>query len=241
MTLSDGRMLAGAMSRIAAAVIALTALICIVVVAGDGPIDGGGSGEPAPYVPTRDDLLEAGVITDDFPVPGALPPEIFPAEAWGIRPPGPPAWLPWALVAIVLLWVAFRLGRDLRAGRIERPRWRRSAAPEVSPESDDVGLTRRAIDAALVPLREPADPRAAVIEAYARMEQVLAERDLGRRAAEAPREYLDRVLVARGVPERSLTSLTALFEEARFSRHPIPESASRDAASELRALRAALG
>jgi Domain of unknown function (DUF4129) len=234
-------MLAEAMSRIAAAVIALTTLICVVVVAGDGPIDGGG-GEPAPYVPTLTDLREAGVITDEFPVPGALPPEVFPAEAWGIRPPGPPAWLPWALVAIVLLWVAVRLGRDVRTGRIERPRWRRRAAPEVeTPEPDDVGLARRAVDAALAPLREPADPRAAVIEAYVRMEQVLAERELGRRAAEAPREYLHRVLVERGVPERSLASLTALFEEARFSRHPIPESASRHAASELRAVRAALG
>ena len=58
-------MLAGAMSRIAAAVIALTTLICVVVVAGDGPIDGGGSGEPAPYTPTLSDLREAGVVTDD--------------------------------------------------------------------------------------------------------------------------------------------------------------------------------
>jgi hypothetical protein len=233
-------MLAGAMSRIAAAVIALTTLICVVVVAGDGPIDGGG-GEPAPYMPTPSDLREAGVVTDDFPVPGALPPEVFPAEAWGIGPPGPPAWLPWALVAIVLLWVAFRLGRDIRAGRIEPPRWRRSPAPEVAPEPADLGLARRAVDAALAPLHEPGDPRAAVIEAYVRMEHVLAERDLGRRAAEAPREYLHRVLVERGVPERSLTALTALFEEARFSRHPIPESASRAAAAELRAVRTALG
>jgi hypothetical protein len=40
-----------------------------------------------------------------------------------------------------------------------------------------------------------------------------------------------------GMPE---ASLTALFEEARFSRHPIPESAPRRAASELDAARAVL-
>jgi Domain of unknown function (DUF4129) len=228
-------------SRVTAAVIALTMLICIVVVAADGPITSGG-GEPAPYIPTRQDLREAGVITDDFPVPGALPPEVFPAEGWGIHPPGPPPWLPWALVAIVLLWLAVRLALDLRAGRIERPRWRRHTGPEVEPAEpeDDVALARRAVDAALLPLREPADPRTAVIEAYVRMEAVLVELRLGRRAAETPREYLKRVLVERGAAEASLTSLTELFEEARFSRHPIPESSARRAASELAAVRAAL-
>ena len=96
------------------------------------------------------------------------------------------------------------------------------------------------LDAALEPLREPTDPRAAVIEAYARMEQVLASRELGRRIPEAPREYLTRVLRRQGMPERSLTSLTELFEEARFSAHPIPTSASARARSELETARAAL-
>ena len=105
---------------------------------------------------------------------------------------------------------------------------------------DEAAVAREAVDAALAPLREPADPRAAVIEAYARMEHVLAERELGRRTAEAPREYLRRVMREQGMPEESLTTLTALFEEARFSRHPIPESAPRRAASELQTARAAL-
>jgi hypothetical protein len=69
---------------------------------------------------------------------------------------------------------------------------------------------------------------------------VLAERELGRRTPEAPREYLRRVLRERGLPEEPLTTLTALFEEARFSSHPIPESARRRAARELRSARAAL-
>ena len=234
-------MLAAAMiasgPRIAVAVIALTTLIGVVAFAGDEPLRREGS--PAPYSPTRADLREIGVITDDFPVPGALPPEVFPAEAWGISPPGPPSWLPWALVALALLWAGVRLARDPVTWRIGRPRLRRRVAAD-EPAEDDALVARQALDAALAPLREPADPRAAVIEAYARMEQVLAERDLGRRAPEAPREYLQRVLVAEGVPETSLTSLTALFEEARFSRHPIPESVSRHAANELQAARVAL-
>ena len=90
------------------------------------------------------------------------------------------------------------------------------------------------------PLRDPADPRTAVIGAYARMEQVLAERELARRTPEAPREYLARVLRQQGMPERSLTTLTALFEEARFSLHVIPQSAPRRALSELENARVAL-
>jgi hypothetical protein len=105
---------------------------------------------------------------------------------------------------------------------------------------DDAEVAREVVDAALAPLREPADPRAAVIEAYARMENVLAERELGRRIPEAPREYLRRVMREQGMPQESLATLTALFEEARFSRHPIPESAPRRAASELQTARVAL-
>ena len=100
-------------------------------------------------------------------------------------------------------------------------------------EPDETEVVQRALDAASAPLRDPADPRAAVIEAYVRMEQVLAERDLGRRAPEAPREYLTRVLCEHGVPQRSLATITALFEEARFSRHPISQSAGHHALSEL--------
>jgi Domain of unknown function (DUF4129) len=242
-------------SRIAAAVIGLTTLICVVAVAGDGPL----RTEEEPYIPTRDELREIGVITSDFPVPGALPPEIFPAESYGLGPPDPPAWLLWALAAAAAafaLVAGVRLARKAltwRFGwfRLRFPRWWRRQGlaassdgeviePAEDEPDDDALIARQAVDAALAPLREPADPRAAVIEAYARMEQVLAARQLGRRAPEAPREYLRRVLHKQGMPEESLTTLTALFEKARWSHHPIPESASRRAASELETARVAL-
>jgi Domain of unknown function (DUF4129) len=241
--------------RTAVAVIVLTALVCVVAVAGDGPI----RERPEPYVPTRSELIEIGVITADFPVPGALPPEVFPPEEYGLGPPGPPAWLWWLLGAIAagaVVWFAVRIVRELMRIRWRLPRlgwpwrWRRRTRtpPEESPETVEAAVVhdgeaevvREAVGAALAPLREPADPRAAVIEAYVRMEHVLAERQLGRLTPEAPREYLRRVLREQHVPEESLATLTALFEEARFSRHPIPESAPRRAASELQAARAAL-
>jgi Domain of unknown function (DUF4129) len=242
--------------RAAAAVIVLTALACVVAVAGDGPI----RERPEPYVPSRGELIEIGVITSEFPVPGALPPELYPPESYGLGPPGPPAWLWWLLGGIAaggVVWFGVRAVRKLMPIRWRLPRlrgrrwrWRRRArtAPDEPPataparavDDDEAEVARVAIDAALAPLREPPDPRAAVIEAYARMEHVLAERQLGRRTPEAPREYLRRVMREQGMPEESLTTLTALFEEARFSRHPIPESAPRRAASELQSARAVL-
>ena len=237
--------------------IVLTALVCVVAVAGDEPI----RQRPEPYVPSRSELIEIGVITSDFPVPGALPPEVFPPEAYGLGAPGPPAWLWWLLGAIgaaAVVWFAVRIVREVMRIRWRLPRlggwrwrwpWRRRArtAPDESPATeparvvhDEAQIARRAVDAALAPLREPADPRAAVIEAYAWLEHVLAERELGRWTPEAPREYLRRITREHGMPEESLTTLTELFEEARFSRHPIPESARRRAASELKTARAAL-
>ena len=109
--------------------------------------------------------------------------------------------------------------------------------PSPADAEADAEVARRALDSALVALREPADPRGAVIEAYARMEEVLASRELGRRIPEAPREYLSRVLREQGMPERSLTTLTELFEEARFSPHPIPTSTSDQARRELESAR----
>ncbi len=242
--------------RTAAAVIVLTALVCVVAVAGDEPI----RQRPEPYVPSRSELIEIGVVTSEYPIPGQLPPEVFPPEAYGLGPPGPPTWLWWLLAAIAaaaLVSVAVRIARELMRIRWRLPRLRRwrlrrrgrdRTAPDESPANeparvvydDDAEVARAAVDAALAPLREPADPRAAVIEAYARMENVLAERQLGRRTPEAPREYLRRVMLEQGMPQESLTTLTALFEEARFSRHPIPESAPRRAASELQTARVAL-
>jgi hypothetical protein len=229
--------------RSGAAVIALTMLVCVVAVAGREPLrDSGGDRGEALQRP-------AEVVVPppaDFPVPGALPPEVFVFEE---PEPGTPAWLVWTIGAIGAVGVVaavVQLARALRGGwggwrrrrrRPGRPAAPAAASPAVSYEEQDAAAAQRAVEAGSEPLREPADARTAVIEAYARMEQVLAERDFGRRTPEAPREYLERVLREQGMPERSLTTLTDLFEEARFSLHPIPDSAPRRALSELESAR----
>jgi hypothetical protein len=220
-------------TRTVAAAIAMTLLVCVVAIAGREP-PRATSGPPA----------EAGQAPDDVkrevpPARGPLPPEVFvfvPDEEFSV-----PAWLPWTIAGFVLTALVTGGLLHVRGHRLwgagRRRRTRRTALAASEPpgaSTDDNGeVARRAVEAALEPLRDPAHPRGAVIAAYARMERVLAERELGRRTPEAPREYLARVLHEQGMPERSLTTLTALFEEARFSLHPIPQAAPRRALREL--------
>jgi Domain of unknown function (DUF4129) len=241
----------------AAVVTALAMLVGVAAIAGNEPVR---HFAPEPPQPSREELVRIGVITEDFPVPGALPPEVYPLDGWGLDTGPDLTWLLVVMAAVGLvglLAAAFVFMPHLLRWRprLPRLRWRRwqrehsgeppatePAVVESSPADAeaDADAARLALDAALVPLREPADPRGAVIEAYARMEDVLASRELGRRIPEAPREYLRRVLREQGMPERSLTTLTELFEEARFSPHPIPTSASARARIELETAREAL-
>ena len=133
--------------RTGVAVIALTALVCVVAAAGDQPV----RKHPEPYVPSHTELVEIGMITADYPVPGQLPPERFLPEAFGLGPPGPPAWLWWLLGAIgaaALVWVAVRIVREItrirwRVTRLGGRRWRRrrrartahDESPAIEPAS----------------------------------------------------------------------------------------------------------
>jgi len=115
-------------------------------------------------------------------------------------------------------------------------RRRRAPAPEVDePVAEAVVAV---LDEALDDLGDERDPRRAVIAAYARMEDVLAEHGLGRRPAETPYEYLARVLTDLRASERSARRLTELFEWAKFSTHEVSERMRADAVGCLTRLRA---
>jgi hypothetical protein len=135
-----------------------------------------------------------------------------------------PAWLPWTLLAIVVVAIA--------GGLIAL--WLRREDP---PEASDDGATRAAVEAAIDALDTDADPRRAVIAAYGAMQRTLSERGVGRSPAEAPREYLERALVVSRATEPEVRTLTGLFEEARYSTHPIPERFRQSALTALVSLR----
>ena len=96
------------------------------------------------------------------------------------------------------------------------------------------------MDAAIGALDAEADPRRAVIAAYGAMQQTLGEHGVARSSTEAPREYLQRVLTASRANDREVRTLTGLFEEARYSTHPIPERLREVALAALRSLQGRL-
>jgi uncharacterized membrane protein YidH (DUF202 family) len=94
-----------------------------------------------------------------------------------------------------------------------------------------------ALERTIADLRAEPDPRTAVIAAYAQMERALAGAGLPRAPAEAPREYLGRVLPGVGASTASVARLTELFERAKFSPHAIDAAMKEEAIDALEALR----
>jgi len=115
---------------------------------------------------------------------------------------------------------------------------RRRRAPAPQADEPVAEAVVAVLDEALDDLGDERDPRRAVIAAYARMEDVLAEHGLGRRPAETPYEYLARVLTDLRASERSARRLTELFEWAKFSTHEVSERMRADAVGCLTRLRA---
>ncbi|HEX6695162.1 MAG TPA: DUF4129 domain-containing protein [Solirubrobacteraceae bacterium] len=114
---------------------------------------------------------------------------------------------------------------------IVRARRRREA--DVQPRATVAAGARDAAAAAAI----PADPRAAVLAAYARMETALASVGLARRPSDAPRQYLARLEAGLGGGRAPAARLTELFERARFSPHPVGEDLREEAIGALETLR----
>lgn len=108
--------------------------------------------------------------------------------------------------------------------------WRRRSpmlpAPELPPDEDppvDADAAQAGLSASLATASAGDDPRAAIVDAYLRLLDVLAEAGGARRLQEAPHEHLHRVLGPLGVRPEPTHQLAELFVMARFSPHPITE------------------
>jgi hypothetical protein len=95
------------------------------------------------------------------------------------------------------------------------------------PADDDADPAGVAATGAIVDsldaMRAAADPREAIIAAYASLLDGLAANGMPRRASETPEQYLRRCVAELGVPRAPMEELTRLFTVARFSTHPIDE------------------
>jgi hypothetical protein len=136
---------------------------------------------------------------------------------------------PWLAIVLGLLIVA-----GLAAVWIAQLRARRAVAPAELVPGDPLAA---AVEAALIDLEGETDPRRAVIKAYARTEAVLREHGLPRRPAEAPLEYLDRVLRDLGARAGAVDRLTELFERAAFSQHAVGTDMRDEAVAVFHGLR----
>ncbi len=124
-------------------------------------------------------------------------------------------------------------------------RIRRQAPPAAADiEGFDIELAEElapAVTAATLHLRDEAEPRMAVLAAYAGLESALAARGQPRDPAETPAEHMARVLAAVPVLADPAVRLSHLYELARFSDHAITDDDRDRAATDLRHARNALG
>src|SRR4051812_31752188 len=108
--------------RTAAVITALTALVGVAAIAGNEPMR---RFDPVEPPATHEELVDIGVITAGFPVPGALPPEVYPRKGWGLDT-GPD--LTWLLVLMAVVGLVDLLAAaPLLVPRL--PRGRPSRAP----------------------------------------------------------------------------------------------------------------
>jgi hypothetical protein len=174
----------------------------------------------APAVPTMSSSPRA---------PSSVPPN------GGNRPAAGEPLMPvvLAVVAVAVAAAAWAVALWVRGRtRVASPERRRAAEEPVLEE---------ALRLSLEDLRHEPDPRRAIVAAYARMLAVLGRMGVRRRAAEAPLEYLRRLLaVLEGDPQPA-RRLTDLFERAEFSHQPVTEAMRGEAIHALEAVRARLG
>lgn len=137
-------------------------------------------------------------------------------------------------LAIVVLAIAALLVILLR-------RRRRQPEPEAVEVVDDGAALRDAVEAGRRALAEVSEPRMAIIRCYQAMEHSLAEAGAARVAAETPDELLARSTAAGLLRGDAPVQLTALFYEARFSTHSVPDSARAMALQAIDTILADLG
>ena len=161
------------------------------------------------------------------PMPIGMPPPLPPGGSVAGQV-GAALGLGWWELAIAVILAALAFVVILRALRIppSTPR----AEPDARGQAD---VLATAVTASLRDVRREADPRRAVIAAYATMEVLLAAAGLPRRRVEAPFEYLARLFDEIDVSEEAMRTLTNLFELARFSQHDITPAARERAISAL--------
>lgn len=144
-----------------------------------------------------------------------------------------------ATTLVVVAVLRFQLVRR-RARLTGRAAERAGAAPAdpAPPEDADDALVT-ALDVGVRALDE-GSPRNAIVAAWLRLEDAVTTEHFPRRPAETPTELVARALAAYRLDEEAIGHLAELYEEARFSRHPVTEAHRAEAGACLTRLLASM-
>ena len=134
----------------------------------------------------------------------------------------------WLAIAIVVVLVIAAVAAYVASRRRSRGRG--------PTEAELAQRLAEALDT-LDDLRAEADPRRAIIAAYARLERVLAASGAPRRPAETAQEYVPRVLSSLPLEAGAIERLTILFTRAKFSHHEVDTEMKEEAIGALEEVR----
>jgi hypothetical protein len=149
---------------------------------------------------------------------GTLPPSSGQFVIFGLHIP---SWLPFVLIAAVAVAVCVAVSYSVW-GKVAA---HRSRAPDRRLTARDVAEVRSALSAAASELGEGGEPRTVVIGLYGALLVRVARIVVGLEG-ETPEEIRAQHLLRLGIRAGAAESLTRLFEEARYSSHPMGADAA---------------
>lgn len=154
---------------------------------------------------------------------------------------------PWVALAVVIgasiaVLVALRLHFVRRRQQLDRdrdPRLGPAPHPEPEPAEEDLAELDERLDQALAEVAH-GEPRNAIIAIWLHLQRLLAAHQFASDAADTPTEFAERARAAYHLDREAVGELATLYEEARFSRHPLTETHRTRAQSCLTRLQAGL-
>jgi hypothetical protein len=175
----------------------------------------------------------AARLSRPAPEPASATPAPTPAPPAADPPPAAPESYAWLLIAGSALLTLMIIAAIVHF---------RATAEDPGPTPPPVPTLAEAVHRALTAVIHPAaDPKAAIIGCYAAMESALtAVPAAAPHAADSPSEVLDRAATLGAIHSPGAWRLVELFDEARFSPHPMTEHDRTDAAAALRVILADL-
>jgi hypothetical protein len=151
--------------------------------------------------------------------------------------PGLPGWLIDLLLVLAILGVIAVVVFTTRRSRQTRERLQYEEEDPGDTDWDALILVELS-EAAEEQLRhiEEGRPRNAIVACWLRFQQAAARAGLPPHSSETSTEFTVRALRRLAIDDAAITTLSELYREARFSRHPMGEAERRRAAAAVRLL-----